>query len=59
LPDAVLSIRADAEIARTDADLEVVVLSADSFDVIERTHGRYSLTPAELVRTALGAVFSL
>ena len=45
--------RVDAEIARTDADLEVVVLTADSLDEIKRTHGRYFLTPAELVRAAL------
>ncbi len=47
--------RVDAEIARTDVDLEVVVLTADSLDELKRTHGRYFLTPAELVRAALDA----
>ncbi len=44
--------RVDAEIARTNANLEVVVLTVDSLDQIERTHGRCRLTPAELVRAA-------
>jgi hypothetical protein len=58
LPDAVLAVRVDAEIAQINADLEVVVLTADSFDEIKRIHGRYLLTPAELVRAALGADLS-
>src|ERR671917_1351114 len=32
LPDAVLAVRVDAEIAQTNADLEVVVLTADLLD---------------------------
>jgi hypothetical protein len=31
-PDAVLAVRVDAEIAQTNADLEVVALTADSPD---------------------------
>jgi hypothetical protein len=31
------------------ADMEVVVLSADSEDTLRETHGRYFLTTAELV----------
>jgi hypothetical protein len=50
-----LAARVDAEVARTNADLEVVVLNADSLDEIKRTHGRSFLTPAELVRAALDA----
>ena len=48
-----LAVRVDAEIARTDADLEVVVLTADSLNEIKRIHGRYFLTPAELVCASL------
>jgi hypothetical protein len=50
-----LAARVDAEVARTNADLEVVVLTADSLDEIKRTHGRYFMTPGQLVRTTLDA----
>jgi hypothetical protein len=53
LPDAVLAVRVDAESAQTNADLKVVVLTADSLDDIRRIHVRYILTPAELVRASL------
>jgi hypothetical protein len=53
LPDAVLAVSVDAEIAQTNADLEVVVLTADSLDEIKRIHGRYFLTPAQPVRASL------
>jgi hypothetical protein len=49
----VLAVRVDAESAQTNADLEVVVLTADSLDDIKRIHVRYFLTPAELVRASL------
>jgi hypothetical protein len=52
LPDAVLTVRVDAEIAQTNADLEVV-LTGDSLDEVERIHGRYFLTPAQPVRASL------
>ncbi|WP_448642626.1 hypothetical protein [Geodermatophilus sp. URMC 63] len=45
-----LAVSVDAEIAQTNADLEVVVLTADSLYEIKRTHGRNFLTPAEFVR---------
>ncbi len=48
-----LAVSVDAEIAQTNADLEVVVLTADSLDEIKRIHVRYFLTPAELVRASL------
>jgi hypothetical protein len=48
LPDAVLAVSVDAEIAQTNADL-MVVLTADSLDKIKRIHGRYFLTPAQPV----------
>ncbi len=55
LPDAVLAVSVDAEIAQTNADLEVV-LTADSLDEIKRIHGRCFLTrtqpvPASHVQT--------
>jgi hypothetical protein len=53
LPDAVLAVRVNAESAQTNADLKVVVLTADSLDDIKRIHVRYFLTPAELVRASL------
>ncbi len=53
MPDAVLAVRVDAEIPRTNADLEVVILTADSLDEIKCIRGRYFLIPAELVRAAL------
>jgi hypothetical protein len=53
LPDAVLAVSVDAEIAQTNADLEVVVLTAGSLDEIKRIHGRYFLTPAQPVRASL------
>ncbi len=52
-PDAVLAVRVDAEIIRTDAALEVVDLTADSLDEMQCTHGRYFLTPAQPVRASL------
>jgi hypothetical protein len=49
----VLAVRVDAESAQTNADLKVVVLTADSLDDIRRIHVRHILTPAELVRASL------
>ena len=43
-----LAVSVDAEIAQTNADLEVV-LTADSLDEIKRIHGRYFLTRAQPV----------
>ena len=48
-----LAVSVDAEIVQTNADLEVVVLTADSLDEIKRIHGRYFLTPAQPVRASL------
>lgn len=47
-----LAVSVDAEIAQTNADLEVV-LTGDSLDEVERIHGRYFLTRAQPVRASL------
>jgi hypothetical protein len=38
---------------RGQPDIEVVVLGADSWDALKRTHGRYFYTVGELARIAL------
>src|SRR4051812_32833912 len=44
-----LAGRIRAERTRKSADLEVVVLSADSVDKLQRTHGRYFKSASELL----------
>lgn len=48
-----LSARVKAETTRSSADVEVVVLSADSLDELKRTHGRYFRSASELLRDAI------
>ena len=48
-----LAVSVDAEIAQSNADLEAVVLTADSLDEIKCTHSCYFLTLAEPVRAEL------
>lgn len=50
-----LTARVQAESERASADVEVVVLAADSLDELKRTHGRYFKSVPELVRSALQA----
>lgn len=48
--DEALRQRFEREVQyRTDHNIEVVVLGAESKDVLERTHGRYFKTVAELL----------
>ena len=47
--DEALRQRFEREVRyRTDQNIEVVVLGAESKDVLERTHGRYFNTVADL-----------
>jgi hypothetical protein len=49
-----LSARLSAEAERTDPDVEINSLSADSLEDLKHTHGRYFHSPSELIRNALG-----
>lgn len=48
-----LAARVQAELSRPSADVEVVVLSADSLGELRQTHGRYFRSAVELIRDAL------
>lgn len=48
-----LAARVQAEATRANADVEVVVLAADSLEELKRTHGRYFKSIRQLVRDAL------
>jgi esterase/lipase superfamily enzyme len=50
-----LKKRFKAERRRTDKDLEIVVVTADSLDEVKATHGRYFMTTEDLAERAVRA----
>ncbi|WP_142027339.1 hypothetical protein [Blastococcus colisei] len=45
------------ERARTDKDLEVVVVTAETLDEVKNTHGRYFMTTEDLTQRAIKSGF--
>lgn len=50
---AAMRRRLEVEKSRPSADIEVVVLAAESLDQIKHTHGRYFSSTSDLVRDAI------
>lgn len=44
--------RLRAEASRTDQDVEIVVISADSREELAKTHARYFSSPAQIIQRA-------